>query len=65
VKNVIIEKHQPVAVTTMPKPNDEDQIRCRAYEIYEARGREAGHDLEDWLLAESEVKGTPEEVVAA
>ena len=33
----------------------EDQIRQRAYELYEARGREDGHDLEDWLRAEEEV----------
>jgi len=33
----------------------EDQIRERAYELYEARGREDGHDLEDWLLAEEEI----------
>ncbi len=33
----------------------QDQIRRRAYELYEARGRGDGHDLDDWLLAESEV----------
>jgi len=32
-----------------------DQIRCRAYELYEQRGREDGYDIEDWLHAESEV----------
>jgi hypothetical protein len=31
------------------------QIRQRAHEIYEARGREHGHDLDDWLTAELEV----------
>jgi hypothetical protein len=30
----------------------EIQIRERAYALYEARGREDGHDLEDWLRAE-------------
>jgi Protein of unknown function (DUF2934) len=34
------------------------RIRERAYEIYEARGREDGHDLEDWFLAELEVTRT-------
>jgi hypothetical protein len=34
----------------------EDQIRCRAYELYEQRGRTEGHELEDWLQAESELK---------
>lgn len=33
----------------------EEQVRRRAYELYEARGREDGHDLEDWQQAEAEV----------
>jgi hypothetical protein len=32
-----------------------DQVRIRAYEIYEKRGREDGHALEDWLEAQSEL----------
>jgi hypothetical protein len=32
-----------------------EQIRRRAYELYEQRGREDGGDLDDWLQAESEV----------
>ena len=32
-----------------------EQIRCRAYEIYERRGKGDGHDLDDWLQAESEI----------
>ncbi len=32
-----------------------EQIRQRAYELYEAREREDGHELDDWLQAESEV----------
>ena|SRR6185295_3535182 len=31
-----------------------DSIASRAYELYEARGYQHGHDLEDWLSAESE-----------
>jgi Protein of unknown function (DUF2934) len=31
-------------------------IRKRAYEFFEARGCESGHDLEDWLRAELEIK---------
>jgi HSP20 family protein len=30
-------------------------IARRAYEYFEARGREFGHDLEDWFRAESEL----------
>jgi len=37
-----------------PPPASIDLIRERAFEIYEARGREAGHDLDDWLRAERE-----------
>jgi hypothetical protein len=33
----------------------EGQIRRRAYELYERRGREAGHETEDWLQAEAEL----------
>lgn len=37
-------------------PTDvENQIKQRAYELYSARGGEAGHDLEDWLRAEKEI----------
>jgi hypothetical protein len=33
----------------------EVQIRLRAYELYESRGREDGHGLDDWLQAETEL----------
>jgi hypothetical protein len=33
----------------------EENIRHRAYEIYLERGREPGHDVEDWLQAEREL----------
>ena len=32
-----------------------EEIRQRAHELYNARGREDGHAEEDWLLAEAEV----------
>ena len=35
--------------------NREREVRLRAYELYEARGREDGHDLEDWFRAEGEI----------
>ena len=43
----------------------ENQIRQHAYELYEARGREDGHDLEDWLRAEEEITAKSERAVAA
>lgn len=36
------------------EPSEED-TRLRAFELYEARGREAGHDSEDWQRAEHEL----------
>jgi len=35
----------------------EELIRLRAYHFYENRGREDGHDVEDWLRAEAEIMG--------
>ncbi|MFZ0707270.1 MAG: DUF2934 domain-containing protein [Candidatus Korobacteraceae bacterium] len=35
----------------------EEYIRLRAYQIYEQRGRQAGHDVDDWLQAETEILG--------
>jgi hypothetical protein len=31
-------------------------IRRRAYQFFEARGRHSGHELDDWLQAEREIK---------
>jgi Protein of unknown function (DUF2934) len=43
----------------------ENQIRQRAYELYETRGREDGHDLEDWLRAEEQVTAKTVRGIAA
>jgi hypothetical protein len=37
------------------KPANEEEIRRRAYALYEQRGREDGHDVDDWLRAEVEL----------
>ena len=54
-------------VATMPAPklvevkkdsfaaNLEDEIRIRAYQLYEERGYLPGHEDEDWLVAEREI----------
>jgi hypothetical protein len=34
----------------------DDVIRERAYELFERRGGEPGHELEDWLTAERELR---------
>jgi hypothetical protein len=34
-----------------------EAVARRAYELYLARGREPGRDVEDWLRAERELRG--------
>ncbi len=48
-----------------PHPNLQEEIRCRAYELYEQRGRQDGHDMEDWLRAEAEVTRSAVKAAAA
>lgn len=49
--------NQEVKRFSVPIPiNVEEEIRRRAYELYEERGRTPGHDHEDWLVAEREVR---------
>ena len=38
--------------TAQPCEND---IRCRAYEIYISRGKHPGREVDDWLPAEQEL----------
>ena len=42
---------------------DEENVRARAYELYEVRGRIDGHAEEDWLQADGEVAGGSERKV--
>jgi hypothetical protein len=35
-----------------------ERIRQRAYDLYEQRGKGDGLALDDWLQAESEIRGT-------
>jgi len=48
-----------------PTPGLEDEIRCRAYELYEQRGGEHGNDVEDWLRAEEQITQRRSRRVAA
>lgn len=43
---------QPLTTENNP---DQDEVARRAYELYQARGREPGHELEDWLNAEQDL----------
>ena len=50
-------KKQPTTVTSeLQELELEHQIRLRAYELYEARGRKHGHELDDWLRAKEEIR---------
>jgi hypothetical protein len=51
-------KSTATKLTPDPHPNLEEEIRCRAYELYEGRSREDGHDIDDWLRAEAEITGS-------
>jgi hypothetical protein len=51
--------------TTESTSEIQEQIRRRAYELYEQRGRDDGHELDDWLRAESEVTQQKAMTVAA
>jgi len=45
-------------------PKREEEIRRRAYVLYEQRGREDGHDVDDWLHAEAELTAQPMKTAA-
>lgn len=48
--------HQTLNLAVMKSaPDLHEQIRRRAYDLYEQRGSTNGHELGDWLQAESEV----------
>ena len=48
---------QPTRPSSTESRPDADRVAQRAYERYEARGRENGRDQEDWLEAERELQG--------
>ena len=63
-------KHMPVLLkaanqTTESTRELQEQIRRRAHELYEQRGRQDGHELDDWLQAESEVTQRKAKTAAA
>ena len=56
---------RPRATSTLPggsgdasvwNATRENDIRCRAYEIYLDRGQKPGTELDDWLQAEREIE---------
>ena len=50
-------KKQPTTgISELQEFELEYQIRLRAYELYEKRGREHGRELDDWLRAKEEIR---------
>jgi hypothetical protein len=45
---------QSVKVISPPAATREEEVRSRAYRLYEERGREDGRALDDWLQADGE-----------
>ncbi len=66
-------KHTNPAATPRQEPTQvtksttdiQEQIRRRAYGLYEQRGRDEGHELDDWLQSESEATQQKVKAVAA
>jgi len=46
--NLVMAEHHPVIT--------KDDVARRAYELFLARGRAEGHDVEDWLEAERQLE---------
>lgn len=53
---MILPAAQTEAKPRCAEPTEQD-IRERAYQIYLERGGAQGHDLEDWMQAERELRG--------
>lgn len=53
---------QPLTTDTL---RQQEQVRRRAYELYEQRGRADGFDVEDWIGAEAEILSPKEMAKAA
>jgi hypothetical protein len=52
------------AANVITDPNLEQEIRRRAYALYEERGRGDGHDIDDWLRAEAELNAATQKAAA-
>jgi hypothetical protein len=57
-KEVITADSRPPRRAAHERAITDTEIARRAYDLYLARGREDGHDVEDWLQAERELNGS-------
>ena len=53
-------KPEPLIKKDAASTPHQENVRARAYELYEVRGRIDGHAEQDWLQAEGEVAGSNE-----
>ena len=58
-------RRQPVSAPTPVQQDVTEQIRRRAYQIYEERGRSDGYAEQDWLQAEAEILANQKGTAAA
>jgi DUF2934 family protein len=47
---------QALSPSARPPKDNQREIARRAYDLYLARGSEPGHDIDDWLQAERELR---------
>jgi hypothetical protein len=52
---LVIPEHQPSVAAENRHAITKDDVAQRAYELFLARGRVDGHDVEDWLEAERQL----------
>ncbi len=52
---LVIPEDQPSVTTENHRAISKDDVAPRAYELFVARGRVDGHDVEDWLEAERQL----------
>jgi hypothetical protein len=45
-------------LVAQPATDTKNDVARRAYDLYLGRGREPGHDVEDWLQAERELRAS-------
>jgi hypothetical protein len=65
MKSIDPRQRQPRSISSSIPINREEEIRLRAYELYEQRGNNSGSELEDWLQAEAEILDNQREQKAA
>ena len=61
----LMTKQETPGTLDQVSPQLEQQIRSRAYELYEQRGRTDGYEVDDWLRAETEITSGKPKAIAA